>query len=233
MEENQKTVQNIGNMFGAKPHHNPAHPNNMQSSANYQNTSTNVFRLNDYDNKILEGNAYMGIDDDVMKLEIKIADKENFLNNIKEKIRTAEKTESLQEVLSLKLKEKNLEIELSELKQQYSQRGLSSKIAGKLSKTPEKNKENIIIKIQKFLSRKVLPKFSKKVDSIMSMSESLETLKSINSNVDELITMKVPYGETVQNYEKLTAYLTRANKIHSQINKSMNNIKNKETRSNQ
>jgi len=232
MEENQKTVQNIGNMFGAKPYHNPTHPNNIQSSVNYQNTSTNVFRLNDYDYKILESNAYMEIDDDVMKLEIKIVNKENLLNNIKERIRIAEKTENIKEILSLKLKEKNFEIELSELKQQYSKKGLSSKIANKLSKTPERNKENIIIKIQKFLSRKVLPKFSKKIDSIMSMSESLETLKTINSNVDELITMKVPYGETSQNYEKLTAYLNRANKIRSQINKSMNNLKDNEPESN-
>ena len=56
------------------------------------------------------------------------------------------------------------------------------------------------------------------------MSDSLETLTSINANVDELIAMKVPYGETKANYEKLTNYLYRANRIHSQINKRLQKL---------
>jgi hypothetical protein len=42
---------------------------------------------------------------------------------------------------------------------------------------------------------------SKKVKSIMDLGDSLDTLTSINENVDELIAMKVPYGETKANYE--------------------------------
>ena len=38
------------------------------------------------------------------------------------------------------------------------------------------------------------------------------------------IAMKVPYGETKANYEKLTNYLYRANRIHSQINKKMQSL---------
>ena len=65
---------------------------------------------------------------------------------------------------------------------------------------------------------------SKRLQSIFDMSDSLETLTSINANVDELIAMKVPYGETKANYEKLTTYLYRANKIHSQINKRLQKL---------
>ena len=65
---------------------------------------------------------------------------------------------------------------------------------------------------------------SKKVQSIFDMSDSLETLTSINENVDELIAMKVPYGETKANYEKLTNYLYRAHKIRSHINKRMQKL---------
>ena len=60
------------------------------------------------------------------------------------------------------------------------------------------------------------------IPSIKDISESLETLSSINQNIDELIQMKVPYGETAQNYEKLTAYLYKANKIHAQLSKTVN-----------
>lgn len=65
---------------------------------------------------------------------------------------------------------------------------------------------------------------STKVQSILDLSDSLDTLTSINENVDELIAMKVPYGETKANYEKLTNYLYRANRIHAQISKKMKQI---------
>ena len=35
----------------------------------------------------------------------------------------------------------------------------------------------------------------------MDLGDSLDTLTSINENVDELIAMKVPYGERKANYE--------------------------------
>ena len=80
----------------------------------------------------------------------------------------------------------------------------------------------LIRAIQYFISRKILAKLSKKFNSIMLLGDSLEMLSGINKSVDELIEMKVPYGEHLENYQKLTNYLYKANKIHSQILKSMN-----------
>ena len=60
--------------------------------------------------------------------------------------------------------------------------------------------------------------------SIADLGDTLDALTSINDNVDELIAMKVPYGETKANYEKLTNYLYRANRIHSQISKKMQKL---------
>ena len=64
-------------------------------------------------------------------------------------------------------------------------------------------------------------KISKKVNSVVTLSDSLEQLSQISKSVDELVDMNVPYGEKVQNYEKLTEYLNQANMIHSKITKSM------------
>jgi len=56
------------------------------------------------------------------------------------------------------------------------------------------------------------------------MKEALEKLSNINLSVDELIKMQVPYGETIDRYEKLTAYLNKANVIHSQISRNVNDM---------
>jgi hypothetical protein len=79
----------------------------------------------------------------------------------------------------------------------------------------------LVYKIHRFISKKILAKVSKKVRSIVAISDSLEQLSDINKNVDSLIDLNVPYGERVQNYEKLTEYLNKASLIHSKIAKSI------------
>ena len=91
-------------------------------------------------------------------------------------------------------------------------------------KKKEKKKLPLIIRFQRFVSRKLFAKISKKFKSIADLGDSLDTLASINENVDELIAMKVPYGETNANYEKLTNYLYRANRIHAEIAKKMHRM---------
>lgn len=72
-----------------------------------------------------------------------------------------------------------------------------------------------------FVKRYILARISKKVNSWVQMSDSLESLATINSNVDELMKIRAPYRETIHNYEILTEYLYKANKIHTQISRSM------------
>jgi hypothetical protein len=87
----------------------------------------------------------------------------------------------------------------------------------------EKFKRNmpVIYKIQHFISHKILAKISKKINSVVTLTDSLEQLSEISRSVDELIEMNTPYGEKTKNYEKLTAYLNQANLIHSKISKSL------------
>ena len=46
-------------------------------------------------------------------------------------------------------------------------------------------------------------------------------LETLNKNVDELVTMQMPYGEADERYDRLTNYLNRANVIHFQISKTV------------
>lgn len=216
MENNNKKISNTKN----------PNPFDFMNNGNGNSITQSSFnqkpRLNDYDSSILNNRSYLDIDDETAKLEFQITEKEKSIAYLKDKIKGCEQIAKVNEVLELKIKEKSLEKELVELKKLYSKRNVSSKIKDTMK---SKSGNFVIIDfVGKFLSRKVLPKISKKFENITSLSNSLDTLKSINQNIDELIDMKVPYGEHSQNYEKLTAYLNRANKIHSQISKSMKKI---------
>lgn len=184
----------------------------------------NIKRLNDYDLNILNDNSFKDLDDKTLQLECIIAEKEEALDAINMKIKGAELIGKLLDVMDLKIKAKQLEIEIAELKSEYSKRNIAERLKDKITSKRPKPKLSPIRRLARFVSRKIIARMSKKVKSIMDLGDSLDTLTSINENVDELIAMKVPYGETKANYEKLTNYLYRANRIHSQINKKMQRL---------
>ena len=184
----------------------------------------NIKRLNDYDLNILNDNSFKDLDDKTLQLECIIAEKEEALDAINMKIKGAELIGKLLDVMDLKIKAKQLENEIAELKSEYSKRNIAERLTDKITSKRPKPKLSPIRRLARFVSRKIIARMSKKVKSIMDLGDSLDTLTSINENVDELIAMKVPYGETKANYEKLTNYLDRANRIHSQINKKMQRL---------
>lgn len=185
----------------------------------------NIFtsnRINDYDLNILNDNSFKDLDDKTLKLDYLITEKENALEALNNKIKGAELLGKLLDVMDLKIKAKQLENEITELKAEFAKRNFAERFSAKIKK-PRK-KISILKRFARFITRKVFSKVSKKFKSIADIGDSLDTLMSINENVDELIAMKVPYGETKANYEKLTNYLYRANRIHSQINKKMQKL---------
>ena len=193
-------------------------------SISISNLVTNPRRLNDFDVNILEENAYMNVEDESLKLEYKIEDKENVLKDLNEKITIADKVGNQQDLFSLRIKKQRIEGELRDLYKEYASKDLPSKISdgiNNIAQTANKRKMPVINAIKKFIKRQILARVSKRFKSLMVLGDSLDTLATINKNVDELIKMKTPYGETAQNYERLTEYLYKANKIRSQISRSM------------
>ncbi len=182
----------------------------------------NINRINDYDLNILNSNSFRNLDDKTLKLECLIAEKEEALELLNNKIKGTEILGKLLDVMDLKIKAKQLENELSELKNEYAKRNLSERLTPKIGKT--KKQLSPLKLFARYMTKNVFSKVSKKFKSIADLSESLDTLTSINDNVDELIAMKVPYGETKANYEKLTNYLYRANRIHSDISRKMQKL---------
>lgn len=179
-----------------------------------------IKRINGYDSAILNKTNIEEPEGEDLSIDYRIKEKESVVKDLDAKIKVADNYGTQNEALSLKAKRQRVLQELDTLRKQqmYGGRVLGEKQAFHQS---FKEKMPVIYKIQEFISRQILSRVSKKVKSVVTLSDSLEQLSEISRSVDELIDMNVPYGEKVQNYEKLTEYLSQANMIHSKISKSL------------
>ena len=207
---------------------------NPEKSAdtNKKEISTQSGRINDYDSTILENNAYQEISNEMFKVEHKIELLEQSLLKINSEIDALQSLGYAIQISNLEERKQKIEQELAELNKKYSELGFSAKISGQIASVvnfTSNKKTSTFSKIKKFVSKKILAKISKKFNYSQNMKEALDKLSNINSSVDELINMKIPYGETINRYDRLTAYLNKANVIHSQISRNMGSIAKKKS----
>lgn len=216
-----------GNIFSQKYNFSEVNPfsadfNPQEVKPTQNTTATNpIKRLNGYDSAILNKTKYNEAETEDLSLEYRIKEKESIIKDLDSKIKVADNYGTQNEALGLKAKKQRITEELNTLRKQQMYGG---RVLGEKSQAYHesfKQKMPIIYKIQSFISRQILAKVSKKVNSVVTLSDSLEQLSEISKSVDDLVDMNVPYGEKVQNYEKLTEYLNQANMIHSKISKSL------------
>jgi len=200
---------------------------NDENQKKEQNQSSSS-RMNDFDSKILENNAYQAIPDEMLKIEHRLGILENSLAKVTNEIEALESFGDNVQVNELKHRKELLENELAEQNKKYSELSFGTKLSGQIAsavKFTSNKKTSTLSKVKVFIKKKILAKISKKFNNNENMKEALGKLSNINSNVDELVTMKIPYGETARRYDKLTAYLNRANVIHSQISQNLKEMK--------
>ena len=178
-------------------------------------------RLNGYDSTILNKANFDNTESRDLSLDYRIKEKEQILKDLDERIKQAENYGTQNESLGLRAKQQRILQELSSLQKEQVYGTVYIGKNEKFSHSAFKRKMPVLYKIQEFISRYILAKISKKINSIVTLNDSLEQLSDISRSVDELIDLNVPYGEKIQNYEKLTEYLSRANSIHSKISKSL------------
>ena len=217
-----------GNIFSRDYNFSAVNPfsNNFESSSQpakevkTQPATNPIKRINGYDSAILNKTNIEEPEGEDLSIDYRIKEKESVVKDLDAKIKVADNYGTQNEALRLKAKRQRVLQELDTLRKQqmYGGRVLGEKQAFHQS---FKEKMPVIYKIQEFISRQILSRVSKKVKSVVTLSDSLEQLSEISRSVDELIDMNVPYGEKVQNYEKLTEYLSQANMIHSKISKSL------------
>lgn len=182
------------------------------------NKNNENIRLNDYDLNIMEEYAYKDLKDEVLKLECNITALENKLEKLNLEISSLEGLNQGVYLSDLKFKRDLIKTELANLQKKYENMSFSNGLSYRLSKFFSKlGKGNIFQIFSEFLIRYILPKCSKKFKYTVLIKDALNSLNTINSSVDELIKMQTPYGEENYRYEQLTAFLNKANYLHSQI----------------
>ena len=186
----------------------------------YQVDNPSHTRLNALDSTLLEAEAYQNIDDENFKVEYKIGRLENAIKSIDKEIANAKAINDLQKVDVLMMRKHSLQAELKVLNEYYGESDVTTKLSGELTSMLTFKPSiisHVFNKCTEFVSEKVLPKISKSFNSGQNIKVALSKLETLNKNVDELVTMQMPYGEADERYDRLTNYLNRANVIHFQI----------------
>ncbi len=219
MDNSGKNNKITANIFSQSFGNSAANPFNANLTGVQNAPQSPAKRLNGYDSTILNKTAFDESESKNLSIDYRIKEKESAIKILESQIKNADNYGATNESLGLKAKRNRLIQELSTLKKQQLYGG---RVLGEdFSHDKFKSKMPVIYKIQDFISRQILARLSKKIHSVITLTDSLEKLSDINRSVNELIDMNVPYGEKVQNYEKLTEYLNQASVIHSKISKSL------------
>lgn len=192
--------------------------------------TTSPFLIDGFDSAMLEERAYLKLDDEMLKLEYRINRLEEDLMIIDEEIAAALNIEDQSRLAFLKTKKETIEKEIETLNDKYYDIGAMSKfttIVSAMFRRRFKKEKNLFKKINYFFSKYVLSVFSKRLNFTFNLRESLSKLADINRSVDELISLRIPFGGLTGRYEKLTNYIIKANDIHAKISKNVNEFEEK------
>ena len=183
-----------------------------------KNITTTQRHLNDYDFNLLKEDAYKDISDDAFKLEYQIAKTEEEIIDLDKQIQAAKDIRDFELAESLFEKRKGLSENIKTLNAMYNQASLSAKISGGITAKFKQNIDNIKRNLLNSCEL-LLSKIPGKLSTVMEIKSSLDKLENINKSVDELMSMKIPYGESNYRYDILSKYISKANSIQSEISK--------------
>ena len=183
-------------------------------------------RLNATDSSTIEECAYKLIDNPELKLEKRIENCEKALSEVNEKIIVAQTIQDNKAQKELFYKKQVLEKSLAALQKQYSEQNFETGFASLITKAlllPQKLKTNLTKYFKSLLLHTKFLKHIKPLARALAVRETIWKLNKINRSVDELVKMKVPFGEQEEKYETLVTHLQRAGALHSQILKELKN----------
>ena len=182
--------------------------------------STSMRRLNDYDFNLLKEDAYKDVSDDLFKLEYKISKVEDEIKSLDQQIIMNKEIHDFNMVEELEHRKRLAEEDYQTLVALYNEKSFSAKLSDKILNLLGKKIKDEVFKFRKTMdsfSEVVISFLPEKLTRVFELKKSLDKLESINKNVDELISMNIPYGENYDKYNQLSKYIIKANSIHSEL----------------
>lgn len=192
--------------------------------------ATSPFLIDGYDSTMLEERAYLKLDDEMLKLEYRINQLEEDLMIINDEILAAINIDDNSRTEFLQEKKASIKKELERLNNKYFDIGAMSKfttVMSSLFRRRSAKEKSIMQKINYFIEKYIFSAISRRLHFTFNLKESLSKLSDINRSVDELISLRIPFGGLAGRYEKLTGYINKANDIHAQIARNVNEFENK------
>lgn len=200
----------------------------LNSQANLlKNAQSEVFkkRLNSMDSTMLEEVAYQILDNEELKLEKKIEILEKDLQDINEKLIVAKAIQDNNKFVELTKQKSILKHNIEALKKEYKQASSDTMITSVVTKAlsiPSKLRKKIKKSLMDFLRHsKVLKKITPLFRALL-VRDTIGKLNKINKSIDELVNMKIPFGEQESRYKTLVKHLSTAGALHAQILKEFN-----------
>lgn len=181
-------------------------------------------RLNDYDSNLLQEDAYKDVDDDLFKLEYRIAKYEDELKLLNSQVQAARDINDFSLINELNLRKNSIKKDLELLITDYNKKSLSTKISGGISNFISSNTKNKFTQFKYNFERffaSILSKLPKPFSSAIELKNSLSKLENINRSVDDLVSSNAPFGENTDKYEQLSKYIIKANSIQSNISRQL------------
>ena len=189
-------------------------------------------RLNDFDFNILQDSAFVNIEDSELSDDEKISKVTNLIKEIDRKLFLIKERDNS------KLKEKLLSDKemllgvLSRLNSNKNQ-GLAA-INTELKEAINGSTFALLRSIRQILPNdrdfdgyvykalhKFMHKYFPKLYKGFLVKQALNKLMALNQTAGELLTKRIPYGESSQRYDALIEYLSSANTIHAKLLKKM------------
>ena len=229
MKKNEHDIFESTNKSNISEEKNIVSSNNFFVSDNLSNMSAKfqperIRKLNDYDYNLLKEDAYKNVSDELFKLEYKISKTEEEIKTLESKISAAKDIKDFQLVQELENLKKTTQSYYYDIISEYNKKSLSAHVTENISmffRQKIKNTFAFICRIVSDFYMKTKGKMPQKFANVVNIRESLIKLENINKNVDDLITMDIPYGENHQKYEQLSKYIIKANSIQAEIARQM------------
>ena len=174
-------------------------------------------RLNDLDLNIFQEAGFVDIYDDELSLNEKIKKIKNLIKKIENKIFMLEDSDDETLLNKLKDEKETLLETLKLLEKDEIQNPISQNANATINKI--ENKIHIKEKLRKL--EKIILKFCPLLHKSLMVRHALNKLVMLNESAKELMTKKIPYGESETRYNDFTAYLSCANVIHAKLTKKI------------